>query len=122
MEDAVGSPASKQRTFPGTVRKSESRHLIVEVEIQHLWLVDGQIRLLTLGRLGGILNECGRGVSRLVAVGRIRRSQILRQGVTEAARQPVADTLGDLDLKRVVPGITVALVLVTDVSKLREWP
>ena len=49
-------------------------------------------------------------------------SQILRPGVTEAARQSVADPLGDLDLKRVVPGIAIALVLVTDVAELRERP
>ena len=122
MEDSIHCPARKQCSLPAALRKASSWHLIVEVEVEHLRLIDGQKGLLALGRAGGILDECRRGVSRLVAVGRVRRSQILRPGVTESARQPVADPLGDLDLKRVVPGIAIALVLVADIAELRKWP
>ena len=118
MEDAVGCPARKQCTLPAALRKAESRHLIIEVEVEHLRLVDGHVGFLALGRLSGILYRYRRGVS----PGAGDCSQILRPGVTEAARKPVADPLGDLDLKRVVPSIAIALVLVTYIAELRKWP
>jgi hypothetical protein len=55
MEDAVGCPTRKQGSLPAALRKAESRHLIIEVEVEHLRLVDGQIGFLALGRQGGIL-------------------------------------------------------------------
>src|SRR6202035_4595164 len=118
MEDAVSSPARQQGTLPTALRKSESRHLIIEVEVEHLRLVDGQIGLLALRRQGGVLDRYRCGVS----PGARNRSQILRPGVTEAAGQSVAEPFGDLHLKRVIPGIAIALVLVIHAAELREWP
>ena len=118
MEDAVGCPSCQHGSLPAILRNAESRHLIIEVEVDHLRLVDGQIGFLALGWPGRILYRYRRSVSPSAG----DCSQILRQGVTEAARQSFAGPLGDLDLKRVVPGIAIALVLVVYIAKLREWP
>src|SRR3984893_3921678 len=117
MEDAVGCPARKQCSLPSALRKARSRHFIIEVEVEHLWFVDGQIRFLALGRQGRILYRCVRGVSPSAG----DCSQVLRPGVTEAARQSVAEPLGDLDLKRVVPGIAIVSVCLIYAVGLRKW-
>src|SRR3984885_9913024 len=118
MEDAVGRPAGQQHALPAGLRKTESRHLIVEIEVEHLRLVDGHVGFRVLGRLAGILYRHRYRISSSTG----DCSQILRPRVTEAARQSVAEPLGNLDLKRVVPPIATVLVVVANATELREWP
>src|SRR5580698_3378776 len=118
MEDAVGGPARKHRALPPVLREAEARHLVVEVEIEHLWLVDGHIGFLGLGRERGILNRYRRGISSSAG----NCSHILRPRVTEAARQSVAEPFGHLDLKRVIPPVAIVLVIVANAAELRVRP
>src|ERR1700757_3766468 len=118
MEDAIGCPAGKQESFPAALAKAESRYLIVEVEVQHLRLVDGHIGFLALGWEGRILNRHRHGKSSGAGDG----SQILRPRIANAARQSIAEPLLERDLKRVVPPIAVVLVIITNAAELRKRP